>query len=102
MYNNNCNTTKLDSKTKLIIKSWLWNKGLANPQPALNNIFTFAKEILNYLVSLFKGKDQYWKCPNFKKWKWKLLLPIMWKNMFWILPDDNIFDGKPPTNWYIG
>ena len=32
----------------------------------------------------------------------ELLLPIMWKNMFWILHDDTNFDGKPPTNWYIG
>ena len=48
-----------------------------------------------------KGKDQYWKRPNFKKMKWKIFLPIMWKNMFWLIHDDNKFAGKPPTNWYI-
>ena len=50
---------------------------------------------------VIKGKDQYWKRPNFKKMKWKLSLPIMWKNMFWLIHDDNKFAGKPPTNSYI-
>ena len=39
--------------------------------------------------------------PQFQKMKWKLSLPIMWKNMFWLIHDDKKFAGKPPTNSYI-
>ena len=108
--NNNKRIFKINTKSHLRLHPMGGNKKGEWFLPLLWTVMVFSvghirinfqRESLHNPYNLgLKVKTSIGNAP-ISKMKWKLSLPIMWKNMFWLIHDDKKFAGKPPTNSYI-